>query len=895
MLGISKKPGPPVPPRPSAAAVATALAKQRENSPSPTTLSGKSSAIASGMATLKPAHPGRTVVYKSPDFSSPGKNPAHMSPFGKMGSSNQLSNSPILQRETTANHHDTASGAEGQIIDSGRSTRSPLAAERHVGVGKIPAAANGVMYRSTCSIVEINTSSSGSSSASTSPVATLQKPAEQKSKSKVVESPLPVARRRTRPGETPLQGEGQNGSGDVIIVNGTNGPSTISLSRGSLEDEVGGRKALSGESIGIEFHDSGTERGDSSGSSASAGSTLERENNLRNLEGNGKSSHFTEIIIGSNQSSTVVRSGSKPNVAARLVETPGSGSTSSNGTNVIRSNSIRLPIAVPSYHRPEPEGGEHVLPSSDNRAPASSVLGDPSSRPSTNTTTLDPATLDSKLSEKKFAFHELLISELTAMRQKQQKEDEQKRTQKEQQEQHTHDQPLEQQRSEQKSADNGESQENASPAVDLAKVNRRQRFPSERRSSCSESEASPNGTAARMPKIRTADWIEVGDNGKQVVLSSCQISLEDSGMEDEEKLDDASSGVGDSWDSVKEDVEERIIMSLPGLPPLPKSLSGFDLAGIQFQSHHHHLAQHHHHQPHHPSSAPHSNPHYPPRHPPAHHQQSTPSTHQSHHHQQQQQSFHPSALPPSPQMPVNHHHTNPFIPIGPSSMLLHGAGAGGVGAGGSLEGQQQRGHSPVSSTLSGGRKASPQPPQQSTVPGSAATTTTLDTQLAILRREMYGLRQLDLSLLSQLWALNESIQEFRTMLQEQETLSPPSPSPSNSDANSVSSDDDLDEEDSSATTNSNNRISQQLLQQQQHQQQQQAQHLLMSAHHALQSSTHSIVGASGASNTSGSGGGGGNANESGGSTTTTLSSSASSRMRAPPPPPPNRKAPSRPV
>lgn len=51
-----------------------------------------------------------------------------------------------------------------------------------------------------------------------------------------------------------------------------------------------------------------------------------------------------------------------------------------------------------------------------------------------------------------------------------------------------------------------------------------------------------------------------------------------------------------------------------------------------------------------------------------------------------------------------------------------------------------------------------------------------------------GLRQLDLSLLSQLWALNESIQEFRTMLQDQEQLPPQSPSQSNSDLNSLSSD-----------------------------------------------------------------------------------------------------------
>jgi len=51
--------------------------------------------------------------------------------------------------------------------------------------------------------------------------------------------------------------------------------------------------------------------------------------------------------------------------------------------------------------------------------------------------------------------------------------------------------------------------------------------------------------------------------------------------------------------------------------------------------------------------------------------------------------------------------------------------------------------------------------------------TTLDTQLAILRKEMFSLRELDLSLLSQLWSLNESIQEFRQM---QEAFSPPSPS-----------------------------------------------------------------------------------------------------------------------
>ncbi|XP_064484888.1 leucine repeat adapter protein 25-like [Ornithodoros turicata] len=45
-------------------------------------------------------------------------------------------------------------------------------------------------------------------------------------------------------------------------------------------------------------------------------------------------------------------------------------------------------------------------------------------------------------------------------------------------------------------------------------------------------------------------------------------------------------------------------------------------------------------------------------------------------------------------------------------------------------------------------------------------TTRLDAQLALLRKEMVGLRQLDMSLLCQLWSLNESIQEYKQALQE---------------------------------------------------------------------------------------------------------------------------------
>uniref|UniRef100_A0A2M4CI76 Putative hybrid signal transduction histidine kinase l n=1 Tax=Anopheles darlingi TaxID=43151 RepID=A0A2M4CI76_ANODA len=895
MLGFSKKPGPPVPPRPSAATVASALARQRENSPSPTGAAGQL-VVNRGMATLKPPHPGRTVIYKSPGFDQ--------SPVG----------SPVAaSRRNDLADRSVNGSTEGHGLSP---QQSPKPLERGNG--------GNVMYRSTCSIVEINSSSSVSSSASSSPVATLQKgdaQRQQQQQQRMLEPPVvPIARRRIRSGEH----DDQPTVGEVIIINSGTGV-------------AGGQRKERKDSTGGEC-DSGTERGDSSGSSASAGSTLERENNLRNLE-SAKSSHFTEIIIGSNQSSTVVRSGSKPNIAPRTegvgtmaIGGGGGGevtgrSNSSDGNTVIRSSSIRLAVGTtgaPLYRRPEPEGGEHVQPPTDNRstgqqqphaitnlAPQSKAMAKP---PTLVVGSLDPATLDSKLSEQKLAFHELLISELTAMREKHQHQHQHQQQQQSHKVQSMEDSvsPMERKTSHTEAehplipttvvtGSFGGHEDGPIDRVNLEKVNRRQRCPSERRSSGSETEAtSPNGTTIRLPKIRTSDWIEVGDNGKQVVLSSCQISLEDSGMEDEEKLDDASSGVGDSWDSVKEDVESRIKMSLPGLPPLPKSLSGFDLAGgVQFQSsHHHHHQQAQQHQQH---------SHHYPHHSLQHQQQSVPA-HQVH--QQQQHgtfhggggggtgglSSHSSNHPPSSQSPVtlNHHHTNPFIPIG-SSTLLHGSSIASLDS-------QQRGHSPVSAQLSsgsgsggGGRKSSPQP-----MANTAPPTTTLDTQLAILRREMYGLRQLDLSLLSQLWALNESIQEFRTILQEQETLSPPSPTPSNSDANSVSSDDDVDEDESSATTTSNQQQhhhQQQQQQQQLHQQQQLR--LLSSVHHApppLQSSTNSSLGSSIGSGSAGNGTLAAQNDSGGSSNTTSLSSSASSRMRAPPPPPPNRKAPiSRPV
>ncbi|XP_072514867.1 leucine repeat adapter protein 25 [Salminus brasiliensis] len=44
--------------------------------------------------------------------------------------------------------------------------------------------------------------------------------------------------------------------------------------------------------------------------------------------------------------------------------------------------------------------------------------------------------------------------------------------------------------------------------------------------------------------------------------------------------------------------------------------------------------------------------------------------------------------------------------------------------------------------------------------------TSLDAALAMLRKEMVGLRQLDMSLLCQLWSLYESIQEYKGVFQD---------------------------------------------------------------------------------------------------------------------------------
>ncbi|XP_032596706.1 ras guanine nucleotide exchange factor P isoform X1 [Drosophila grimshawi] len=291
-------------------------------------------------------------------------------------------------------------------------------------------------------------------------------------------------------------------------------------------------------------------------------------------------------------------------------------------------------------------------------------------------------------------------------------------------------------------------------------------------SGCS-SDSSPYGTE-RSQRIRTSDWIEVGDNGKQVTLTSCHISLEDSGMEDEERLDDmSSSGVGDSWDSVKEAEREnekrcrnvKRGMSISGLPPLPKSLSGFNkllgsdsglLSDVEAQ------------------------------------QELENSNNNNNDNNKENESGNKLASQIVSDNKSNNNNLNSDKQASKDSSSKDNANdksATATAESASLtttttpttattnlaaNASKNENNSTTTTTTTAATATTiiTTTKATTTAPSSPAkinvTGSTLDAQIATLRKEMYGLRQLDLSLLSQLWALNDSIQEFRTMIEEQD-------------------------------------------------------------------------------------------------------------------------------
>lgn len=174
--------------------------------------------------------------------------------------------------------------------------------------------------------------------------------------------------------------------------------------------------------------------------------------------------------------------------------------------------------------RPEPEGGESVCSSAtEDRTDVkkSIAIGKAGAGGAVH------LLLDKLPRERKVAFHEKLISELAAMH-------------------------------------HGDGA-GVERGAGCQPTNDRNELTASPDNTNSSSAGSPNGS--QRSRIRTADWIEVGDNGKQELFTSCQISLEDSGLEDEmERLEEtASSGAGDSWDSII-DHDERYLWYLEFFP-----------------------------------------------------------------------------------------------------------------------------------------------------------------------------------------------------------------------------------------------------------------------------------------------------------------------------------------
>ncbi|KAJ9578761.1 hypothetical protein L9F63_005019 [Diploptera punctata] len=265
------------------------------------------------------------------------------------------------------------------------------------------------------------------------------------------------------------------------------------------------------------------------------------------------------------------------------------------------------------------------------------------------------------------------------------------------------------------------------------------------------------------PRIQHSDWFEV-DNGKPVRFSSCHITVEDSHLiySDSSSNTNSNSSTIDlsrsnsfqysNYSELNVDVnlncrplvssqigfskKRRNMASLQGLPPLPKSLSGINLfegggGNIHFMEQ----------------------------------QKTEVSTPRG---MTKSGSFRQLAVQAGT-VPGSSSITGSTIRPGASS--TGGRGPTPPTPGGASH-QQVLHHPHIRGVQQNGDVPPPITPR-------VRKPTGLDAQLAILRKEMFGLRQLDLSLLSQLWSLNESIQEFRQLLQEQEdsaALSPPSPS-----------------------------------------------------------------------------------------------------------------------
>lgn len=473
---MTKKPGPPVPPRPPASSIsARSRSESRATPPPPVALrASRTSPTTTAPTAGSPMEAGRTVIYKSPSFD-----------LKKRQSSDR---SYVLQdedgdRKISIKASDRQQEQQ-QIFIINECNNNNSSGSKNSNVVTIDNRSN------RTEIVITNNNDGKSEENGRDGNSNCSESTRDNSNADVLRG-IPITRMSSNVLTTDFP---------VVKISPTPKPRTLTLPKQSRSLDAGEVTKMPKDTV--------TVNNTKNNANAAFVKNIEVENNLKNAA----ERLFTEIIVNQTQSTNskteqYISVGSRylpPKALSRSID-------SSHFFDQKPPSPIRTCVNL--KQRPEPEGGETNSNSSlsNERLPTDPIK--PNYSP-----------------EKKVAFHEILISELAAMRKRNSEQD----------------------------SDNHESTDAGERRCDKVGKEKgdwdgksqRKRYPS----GCS-TDSSPYGTQ-RSARIRTSDWVEVGDNGKEVTLTSCHISLEDSGMEDEERLDDTSSGVGDSWDSVK-DAEER--------------------------------------------------------------------------------------------------------------------------------------------------------------------------------------------------------------------------------------------------------------------------------------------------------------------------------------------------
>ncbi|XP_034488143.1 uncharacterized protein DDB_G0287625 isoform X2 [Drosophila innubila] len=686
---VVKRPGPPVPPRPKAAAATTAATAATTATTSPPIIQKKPTFVSQLSAV------GRTLVYKSPSLNLQKKQAQTQTP------------TMALVGSATATATATATVATGAPATA---PKPPLKLRK---APDVPTA----KPRDSIGINRANSLSTQSTPIKDTRLS-LGKVDFERAGLHPAKQPLPKPRKIV---QLPVATLDMDDVPTFVAPPATPATSIFRRSKTTLDGPLASGPFSNGSS---------------GGSSFLSGKTVEIKNNLKNAA----ERLFSEIIISQSQKqsaadTTIITKHERAIQHQALLE-----------QELAQERHTRFQLE--RARERERQAEQVTIQAAGN---CTRININPSSNPNPNPNPIKCSVSAGNTPEKKHTFHELLISELAAMRNRSCSL-EQLPTKSLSLAKETPSKSLSRQRynsiddadTEDVDADNvedadGDEEDTLTYAVNKSlKENGNLNGNSTPRKRCPSgcsSDSSPYGTE-RSQRIRTSDWIEVGDNGKQVTLTSCHISLEDSGMEDEERLDDmSSSGVGDSWDSVKEAENEKRCrnvkrgMSISGLPPLPKSLSGFNkllgsdsglLSDVDAQ-------------------------------------QELESNNNNNNNNNNKENVCGNKLASQKVSDNKNNNNNSEKQISKEN------------ANDKLESVKT---TKTKATATATTTATAITTTTTTVSSSPAkinvTGSTLDAQIATLRKEMFGLRQLDLSLLSQLWALNDSIQEFRTMIEEQD-------------------------------------------------------------------------------------------------------------------------------